>query len=136
LSARSVPTSGSPGNRDVLLDPSTFYVCQRCTACCKWPGDVRLEDDEILPIARHLGLSEAEFLDRYVRLRTNRQGLSLIEKENHECIMLDGDSCRIHAVKPEQCRGFPNKWNFPGWQKVCDAKAIPMEEAREKGWVK
>jgi Fe-S-cluster containining protein len=135
LNARSVPTSGSPGNRDVLLDPSTFYVCQRCTACCKWPGDVRLEDDEILPIARHLGLAEAEFLDRYVRLRTNRQGLSLIEKENHECIMLDGDSCRIHAVKPEQCRGFPNKWNFPGWQKVCDAKGIPMEEARARGWV-
>ena len=134
MNAPSVPTSGSPGNRDVLLDPSTFYVCQRCTACCKWPGDVRLEDDEILPIARHLGLSEGEFLDRYVRLRTNRQGLSLIEKENHECIMLDGDSCRIHAVKPEQCRGFPNKWNFPGWQKVCDAKAMPMEEARERGW--
>lgn len=135
MNAPSVPASGSPGNRDVLLDPSTFYVCQRCTACCKWPGDVRLEDDEILPIARHLGLSEEEFLNRYVRLRTNRQGLSLIEKENHECIMLDGDSCRIHAVKPEQCRGFPNKWNFPGWQKVCDAKGIPMEEARERGWV-
>ncbi len=135
MSALPVPTSGSPGNRDVLLDPSTFYVCQRCTACCKWPGDVRLEDDEILPIAQHLGLSEGEFLDRYVRLRTNRQGLSLIEKENHECIMLDGDSCRIHAVKPEQCRGFPNKWNFPGWQKVCDAKGIPIEKARAKGWV-
>jgi Fe-S-cluster containining protein len=128
-------SSGSPGNRDVLLDPTTFYVCQRCTACCKWPGDVRLEDDEIAPIAAHLGLGEQEFLDRYVRLRTNRQGLSLIEKENHECIMLDGDSCRIHAVKPEQCRGFPNKWNFPGWQNVCDAKAVPMEEARAKGWV-
>jgi Fe-S-cluster containining protein len=129
-------SSGSPGNRDVLLDPTTFYVCQRCTACCKWPGDVRLEDDEIAPIAAHLGLGEQEFLDRYVRLRTNRQGLSLIEKDNHECIMLDGDSCRIHAVKPEQCRGFPNKWNFPGWQNVCDAKGIPMAEARAKGWAK
>jgi hypothetical protein len=50
------PTHGSPGNRDVLLDPDVFYVCQRCTACCKWPGDVRIEDDEIGPIAAHLGM--------------------------------------------------------------------------------
>jgi uncharacterized protein len=128
-------THGSPGNRDTYLDPDTFYVCDRCTACCKWPGDVRLEEDEIGPIAAHLGMSEGDFIAQYTRLRMNRQGLSLLEKENHECIMLDGDSCRIHPVKPEQCRGFPNKWNFPGWQKVCHAKPIPMTLAREQGRV-
>lgn len=130
------PTNyGSPGNRDVVLDKDQWFVCQRCTACCKWPGDVRLEDDEIAPIAAQLGLSESEFIDRFTRLRTNRQGLSLIEKENHECIMLEGNACLIHAVKPSQCRGFPNKWNFPGWQQVCEAKPIPMAEARARGWV-
>lgn len=118
---------GSPGNRDVVLEPEVTYVCQRCTACCKWPGDVRLEDDEIAPIATHLGMSEGDFLDRYTRLRTNRQGLSLIEKENHECIMLEDNSCIIHEVKPEQCKGFPNKWNFPGWRQVCEAKAVPKK---------
>lgn len=122
---------GTPGNRDVVLDPDVVYVCQRCTACCKWPGDVRLEDDEIAPIAAHLDMTEAAFLDRYTRLRTNRQGLSLIEKENHECIMLEGNSCRIHAVKPSQCAGFPNKWNFPGWQQVCEAKAVPRQLPEE-----
>jgi len=131
----NLPPTGSPGNRDVLLDPEVFYACDRCTACCKWPGDVRLEEDEIPAIAAHLGLTEPDFLDRFTRLRTNRQGLSLIEKDNHECIMLDGDSCRIHAVKPEQCRGFPNKWNFPGWRQVCQAKAVPMPEARARGLV-
>jgi Fe-S-cluster containining protein len=116
---------GSPGNKNVVLNPDVTYVCQRCTACCKWPGDVRLEEEEIGPIALHLGLAEHEFIDRYTRLRTNRQGLSLIEKENHECIMLEDNRCVIHEVKPEQCRGFPNKWNFPGWQQVCEAKAMP-----------
>lgn len=129
------PSHGSPGNRDVSLDPDTYYVCQRCTACCKWPGDVRIEDDEIAPIAAHLQLSETEFLDRYTRLRSNRQGLSLLEKDNHECIMLEGNSCLIHAVKPSQCAGFPNKWNFPGWQQVCEAKAMPMSEAKARGLV-
>ena len=126
VDARKEPGHGSPGNRETVLEPGVFYVCQRCTACCKWPGDVRLEEDEILPIAEFLGLAEEEFLERYTRLRTNRQGLSLIEKPNHECIMLDGNACRIHPVKPEQCAGFPNKWNFPGWRQVCEA--IPVGE--------
>lgn len=38
---------GSPGNREGSLDPSVFYVYQRCTACCKWPGAVRIEQDEM-----------------------------------------------------------------------------------------
>ena len=117
---------GSPGNRDVMLYPSLFYVCQRCTACCKWPGDVRIEDAEIAPIATFLELSEEQFIQRYTRLRSNRRGLSLIEKDNHECIMLDGNACRIHPVKPEQCAGFPNKWNFPGWRDVCEAIPVPV----------
>ena len=126
---------GSPRNRDVDLDPAVFYVCQRCTACCKWPGDVRIEEDEIAPIAAFLGLSQEEFIVRHTRLRTNRNGLSLVEKDNHECGMLENGGCRIHPVKPEHCRGFPNKWNFAGWREVCEAKPMPMEEAREKGWV-
>jgi uncharacterized protein len=116
-----VQNHGSPGNREVVLEPAVFYVCQRCTACCKWPGDVRLEENEVAPIAEFLGLAEQDFLDRYTRLRTNRQGLSLLEKPNHECIMLDGDACHIHPVKPSQCAGFPNNWNFPGWREVCKA---------------
>jgi Fe-S-cluster containining protein len=117
---------GSPSNPDVHLDPSVFYVCQRCTACCKWPGDVRLEEPEIPRIAAFLGLTEPEFIARFTRLRTNRQGLSLIEKPDHECIMLDGNACRIHPVKPDQCAGFPNRWNFPGWRKICQAIPVPV----------
>lgn len=133
MNASNHRSHGSPGNRDVWLDPDTFHVCQRCTACCKWPGDVRIEEDEIGPIAAFLGLAEEEFIARFTRLRTNRMGLSLIERENHECVMLEEGGCRIHPVKPEQCRGFPNKWNFAGWREVCEAKPIPMAEARSRG---
>ncbi|GAA5483343.1 YkgJ family cysteine cluster protein [Haloferula sargassicola] len=124
---------GSPGNATTWLDPDTYYVCRRCTACCRWPGDVRLEEHEIPRIAAHLGLEESEFIERFTRLRTNRQGLSLIEQPDHACIMLEDGGCRIHAVKPSQCAGFPNKWNFPGWREVCEARPIPMAEARDRG---
>ena len=108
--------------------PRFHYVCQRCTACCKWAGDVCVEDEEVTRIAAYLGIEENEFVEEYTRIRANRTGLSLIDKEDStECIMLDGDKCRIHEVKPEQCKGFPNVWNFPGWQKECEAIAVPIK---------
>jgi Fe-S-cluster containining protein len=97
------------------------YHCQRCTACCRWPGFVKVDDVEIATIARYLGLSEDDFIQRYTRLRPQRDGLALIDKENHECIFLEGCDCAIQAVKPGQCAGFPNTWNFPGWREVCEA---------------
>lgn len=116
---------GSPGNDLTVLEPGVNYICQRCNACCKWPGDVRIEDEEISPVAEFLGIEQVEFISRFTRLRTNRTGLSLLEKANHECIMLEGGGCRIHAVKPAQCAGFPNKWNFPRWREVCEAVPTP-----------
>lgn len=115
---------GSPGNNLTVLEPGVSYVCQRCTACCKWPGDVRIEESDVTAISKFLGIKEVDFLSEYTRLRTNRTGLSLIEKANHECVMLENGGCRIHQVKPSQCAGFPNKWNFPGWRDVCEAVPV------------
>jgi Fe-S-cluster containining protein len=102
-----------------------FLECQRCTACCRWPGEVRLTDAEITRLATFKGLSEDEFIQRFTRLRQDRQGLALQEKPNHECIFLDADDCTVQPVKPRQCKDFPNLWNFPGSEKIC--RAIPMD---------
>lgn len=112
------------------MSEDSVYVCQRCTACCKWPGDVCIGDSEVSRIAEHLGMEEHVFVQEYTRIRANRTGLSLVDKEGTtECIMLEGKDCRIQDVKPEQCRGFPNKWNFPGWQEQCQAIPVPRSEA-------
>ena len=97
------------------------YVCQRCTNCCRWPGLVKVGRGEIEAIASHVGMSEDEFIQRHTRLRPDRLGLSLLEKEDGSCEWLDGRDCRLQAVKPEQCRAFPNDWNFPGWREKCEA---------------
>lgn len=114
------------------------YTCQRCTNCCRWPGLVKVGPAEILAIARHLGLSEEEFIHRYTRLRPERDGLALIDKGpstggtayNHECIFLHGRDCTIQPVKPTQCAGFPNTWNFPAWREVCEA--VPSLRTKDK----
>ena len=94
------------------------YECQRCTNCCRWPGHVKVGAAEI---AQFLGMHEYDFIQRYTRLRDHRDGLALIEKPNGECIFLEGRDCAVQSVKPIQCAGFPNTWNFPGWREVCEA---------------
>ena len=104
------------------------YECQRCGNCCKWDGDVVLEEGEVERIAKYLKIPLYEFVRDLTRLRANRQGLSLIDKEGTtECIMLDGNSCRIQEVKPKQCAGFLTEWNFRGWREHCQAKAVKVD---------
>ena len=117
------------------MNKSTFFQCQRCTACCRWPGDVRLTDDEIPVLAEFLGLSVGDFVQTHTRLNQHRTGLSLLEHPDGTCVWLDGMDCRLQAVKPAQCRGFPNTWNFPGWRDVCRAIEMPVagdEDAPER----
>ncbi len=106
----------------------TYYVCQRCTACCRWPGDVILEEGEAEKIAGYLDLTLDEFVQKHTKLSANRRHLSLLDYENHTCVWLDGNDCSLQAVKPRQCAGFPNEWNFKGWKSHCEARPVPMAD--------
>lgn len=109
-----------------------FHECQRCTACCRWPGQVRLTDSEITRLAAFMNTSEFAFIQKFTMVRPDRNGLALKNKANGECIFLDGESCAVQSVKPQQCRDFPNLWNFPGFENVCHAvpKVVGDEEYR------
>jgi Fe-S-cluster containining protein len=100
------------------------YLCERCTNCCRWPGDVKVSDAEISAIASFLKMKQDLFIEKYTRLRSDRRGLSLIDQPDGACVFLDGQDCQIQPVKPDQCRGFPNAWNFPGWRDICQATEI------------
>jgi len=106
------------------------YLCQRCTACCRWPGFVRVTEEEIAAIASHVGMEEDHFIQHYTRLRPNRGGLALIDREDGACFFLKGNECSIQSVKPQQCKDFPNSWNFPGWRDICEAIEIASPPVR------
>ncbi len=108
----------------------TFYDCQRCTACCRWPGQVRLTDAEITRLATFHGLSEHDFIQRYTRLAHDRRGLALQEQPGGACVFLVGDDCSIQPVKPQQCRDFPNLWRHPDADQLC--RAIPREVTEDE----
>jgi Fe-S-cluster containining protein len=100
------------------------YQCQRCTACCRWPGQVKVGEAELAAMAALLGMEEWAFIQKFTRLRPQRDGLALLDKENGECIFLEGRDCVVQDAKPIQCKGFPNTWNFPGWRSSCEAVPV------------
>ena len=106
-----------------MADYSDFR-CRRCGACCRWEGAVKVGESEIDAIAGFLGIPVPEFLEKRTVFTPDRKHLSLREKSNGECEFLTLDAsglpaCAIEPVKPRQCRIFPEKWNFPGWEKEC-----------------
>ncbi len=111
--------------------PRLFYQCQRCTNCCRWPGDVHLTDEDIVAIATFLGLSEYDFVQQHTRVSGRRSDLSLLEHPDGRCVWLEGIDCRLQRVKPAQCRGFPNTWNFPGWRDVCEAIEVEVGDKED-----
>jgi Fe-S-cluster containining protein len=107
-----------------------FHDCQRCTACCRWPGQVRVNDKEITQIATFLQLDETDFIQRYTHLQQDRRGLALQEQPGGACVLLQDNLCAIQAVKPQQCRDFPNLWKYPDAEKYC--RAIPREVSEDE----
>jgi Fe-S-cluster containining protein len=107
----------------------TYLECQRCAACCRWPGLVRISEAESSAMAAFLDLDESAFVAAYTRLRPDRRGLALNDKENGECIFLNSGKCAVQAVKPQQCRDFPNLWKHPDMADQCRARPMEVSDA-------
>ena len=91
---------------------------------------MRLTEDEISRLAAFKQISEHDFIQCFTRLTNDRRGLALQEKPDGACIFLEGNDCAVQPVKPQQCRDFPNLWNFPGSEKSC--RALPREITAEE----
>lgn len=114
----------------ILSSVPIFLECQRCAACCRWPGQVRLSEAEISRLAAIKGLAEYDFIQAFTRLRQDRRGLALKDKADGSCIFLEDGGCAVQAIKPQQCRDFPNLWSFAGAERLC--RAIAREVSAEE----
>jgi len=117
-------TQSAPTNAPGAADPVAHlhHACQQCGACCRWSGYVIVRRDEVDAIAAHLGVTPEQFANTYARLTSSRRNLSLIEQDDGSCVFLGADNrCRIHPVKPRQCRDFPARWTVPDLETACPA---------------
>lgn len=89
----------------VLMYALRFRCVRGCTACCDQKGYVYLTEDDLKRMAAFCGLKADVFEKRYV-YRT-RHLLRLRKPRRSQCPFLGDAGCRIHPVKPLQCKAFP-----------------------------
>lgn len=96
------------------------FRCTMCGNCCTGPpGTVQLDEHELRTLASRLGLSQADFIERYTKPMTGAQGgaqHSLTERLTafgYDCVFLDRESvpgkaiCGVYEDRPAQCRTWP-----------------------------
>ena len=106
------------------------FSCKRCGNCCKWPGIVRLTDNDISRISEYLNIPPEEFIEEYTKLAPDRRCLTLLDNHHGGCIFYTEPppGCKVQEVKPVQCCDFPEKWRNRSWRQHCAGAKDVKEE--------
>ena len=87
------------------------YDCCKCNNCCNL-YDIRVGQDDIAEIAGYLGITENDFIEKY--LMPDKREFDCLILKDKPCRFLDADGkCRIYKCRPSVCRDFPYT-NKPG----------------------
>lgn len=98
---------------------TTPFECSRCGECCRIPGQIHLTDADIARLAAFLGLTEWNFIQQHTGLARDRRNLVISGDRCEPCRFLQGNECTVYPARPDQCSGYPEKWNNPGWERIC-----------------
>ncbi len=102
------------------------FVCRRCGNCCRGDGFVIITITDARRIADFLEISVQEFYYTYTKRMNDEYRLEDIPGTK-DCIFLENNLCKIHPVKPQQCRDFPWKWRVLEMVHFCRALQMQKE---------
>lgn len=84
---------------------SRRFECTLCGACCRRPGIVVLDDDEVHAIAEHQQRAPEELIETCnLELHQDEWWMRITGRA---CPFLIDDRCSIQPVKPRQCATYP-----------------------------
>jgi Fe-S-cluster containining protein len=85
-----------------------LFVCERCGTCCTTGDPIRLSQEDISRIARHLKIPLSKAIKKFTIPDPARSGVLNLKKvlpcKFCDPILL---SCKIYAARPWSCRIFP-----------------------------
>lgn len=95
-----------PSEESWYADKGLSFRCTACGGCCTGePGYVWLREADVRRLAKAKGLTAEAFAKLYVRRVGER--LSLKERANGDCVMLENRKCSVYEAKPTACSTFP-----------------------------
>ena len=84
--------------------------CRECAECCR-VTEVQLVERDIAKLARFLGMSEREFMQKHTALDGDGAAILLRVKSKDgkmACEFLDGNECTVYEARPTNCERFPH----------------------------
>ncbi|HYF49627.1 MAG TPA: YkgJ family cysteine cluster protein [Planctomycetota bacterium] len=116
--------TSSTGTEALWYEDGVKFSCQSgCTRCCGGaPGDVFVSAEEVRAIAQHLKMSLEEFENSFVRHYSSGK-MSLTERRNGDCVLLESKGCSVYDVRPKQCR------DYPFWPEIMQSPFAWLKEA-------
>lgn len=105
----------APGMMLLITARQILIRCERCGECCRYCNPISIDGDECKAIARHLGMSDHSFKERYIDVPRNQKGNGFKERDlairknmGMHCPFYDKEmGCSIYEVRPTACRIFP-----------------------------
>lgn len=101
------------GNLQTLgLDDTFDFQCKACGKCCKQRTDILLTAYDLFKIAKYLGRTPADIIDRYCEVYEGHSSHIPIVRlvpvpPDNRCPFLRNKKCSVHAMKPTICRVYP-----------------------------
>jgi Fe-S-cluster containining protein len=86
----------------------SLFICEECGTCCTTGDPIRLRQDDIARIARHLKIPLGKAVKKYTVPDPDRSGV-LKFKKILPCKFYDPivRGCKIYSARPWSCRIFP-----------------------------
>ena len=94
------------------LDDTFQFTCKACGKCCRNRKDIVLTPYDVFRLARHLGRTPEEIINRYCSVYEGSNShfpvvwLKPVPPDTR-CPFLINKKCAVHAAKPVLCRTYP-----------------------------
>ena len=107
-------------NKQQILD---HFRCQGSGNCCRCPGYVYVSSGEQQKMADQLGLSLAEFIDRFTK---TEKGWRLVASPSfrRSCFLDQNHRCSVYSARPSACRSYPD------WPDIWQSDETVIQEAQ------
>ncbi|XZE55402.1 YkgJ family cysteine cluster protein [Planctomycetaceae bacterium SH139] len=122
---KSAGGGGEQATRQPWYQDGLRFECTQCGDCCTGePGNVWVDEGEIVRLAARMEMEVDKFESKFVRQVGVRK--SLVEYPDGDCIFLDPKTrgCSVYEERPVQCRTWPF-WNSTitsrrAWRETCE----------------